>query len=508
MSNFSGFLTYAIMVAVIIGGIVCGSIGEYDDYISDGPLATVVYDTRLCAGDSLTMDLHAGDTVRFLGYDPDRANMRYTVETRSGMRGQLFPWDVDLPLMINEKKYTDTIRHISGRYAVDFAGNAGIDSLSGVGPDGERQDLMHRKIRLAVADAEDYRPNPSPRACRFASRERFELDVLGRGYRFIDSLYAPAVYMLPDGEGFEAKFRTGVFDYASGFFSYPVIKFGRDTIATSISYVPFSRPATAAIARHTPLLTEATDFALTSFLARDSAYDSNPATPGAYALYRLGMSLATVVWLILPLLLSGLTVGLLLFAPPARVIPNWVVAIVTFAVALAVAYYWMLVIIVWDVPWWCLVFMALMCLFSLPLALFLTVGISEPHTRCPNCRNMWTFEELGREYTGTTETLKIVKDPRTREVDAFAVSYDKEWIEETDRYGHVEKSDPAYYLNYNVKLEQDLYRDTYHTHSYRTCERCCVCGRIEHGELEKTEKIGREYAGKSSWYEVRRRELD
>lgn len=494
MSDFSPFISFGLAAIVVVGILFCGSAFEHDDYI-DGPMATVVRDTRLCSGDTLSMPLRTGEKVRILAYEQDKETMMYTVTTESGMRGEIGVWDVDLPLLLNETEHKDTIRDVRGSFATDVARRPTIDSFSGIGSDGERINLLHSKIRPAIANAEDYRINLTTRACRFVSRERFEQTIFGRNHHYIDSVYPPAVYMLPDGDGFRARLRVGIFDSASGFFSYPEIEYGRDTLARAISYVPFSRPATAAIARHTPMLSEVTDLGLTSFLSRDGVYSGIPVMPTFGALYRIGVALAGILWLFLPLALPAMIIGMLECTPPARVLPNSVVSMITVVVALPAFAYWLLMLIVWDAPWWCLLVMLIAIFWAVFISLEITVGIGEPHSRCPDCHHMWSFDEYDRTHERSSDSEKVIIDPAKRKVGSVTLGFEKRWIETTDEYGHVEKTEPNYYRQFRDFYEQDIYRDTYRTHHYRTYLRCSFCGRLEEGTAQHTEQIGHDFAG-------------
>lgn len=507
MMDKGKFTFYLIALAIIAAILVLGSVPELSDYRSEGPIMTVVRNTSLLSGDSLQTPLAQGERVKFLGYNPEYNDMRYLVQTSSGLRGEIMPWDVDLPLVLGDDEPTDTIYNITGSLGEPESGHRYFETLSGTKSDGTEVNAKQIKIKPAIDDARSYRLSKSNHSSRFASRNKFEERIMGRNHRYIDSVYSPMVYMLQTDSGFQARLRIGVFDSENGFYSHPVVQFSSDTLAQAVVYEPYSKSGTASIAKYAPLLSWVSDMPLTSFFARDNLQDSSHASFGARLISKLFMWFMCLCWLIVPLYLAGFLAPFVYLLPFTRKISNSVACVLVALMTAIVSYYWVLVLIAWDASWWVVLLILFIALGGVPFSAEVAVGLTPPHLRCPVCHHVFTIVENKRELSGTTISTRYDKDWFGRTVGTQTLSREKTWTEVTDSYGDTSTEEEHLYETYRKEVEYDVYKNTFQTNRYRTYHHCTVCGHEEEGDCEETRQIGSEPAGTATSYRVGERRV-
>lgn len=456
--------------------------------------------------DSTIVKLHKGDTVSYLGVDDGGVNrpVSFFVQTRDGLRGMLSTYDLGYTMLRKNKPDTMQVTVLGMkkekkadyyRYSIRCSDGtettALLDQIRPILPDSLRKLQLRNKSYY------------------YMTREKFERLYIGQTLGANDSLYRPAVNIYKTKTGWEAYFKhLCLVDTKKGETLWPIVVYNSDKVA--IGYRPFGTNSNNRyIVKYMPLLDKIVDIDLLAKLIEGPFYQNrlyglDNYTPKQHSTLKqvslwqwlqVGVYIAFgLIWiflfhtLIMLLLEAGLYIRHLYYP-----LSDGVLTLLFGLVAFTSTYIWFALATVWGALW----IVSPIILYAGASSYNRSVQYlnTEPHTRCLNCRRMFTNRYLKREF---------VREYEEWGNDSVAVGSHTEkwqsWTEVTTKWsdGRTTTGKENVQNHTRTTTTYNDYKVLYKVREYEISFRCNECGYIEKLIDNEYEELKREYVGQST----------
>lgn len=495
---------FAFLILMMIGGSVFESIRLR----TDGPMMAVTAKGHIfCVfgNDTIMTPVAKGDSVKMLGVYNDGIFMKYLVETDKGIRGWIRPWYVDMPVLTHSKKHNpnDTIWLTNIPKTESKYGHILGWEFYGTLANGEKSsNIYSTDYYPAFKDSHKYilRKNSSS---HFVSREKFERTVIGKGLDVLEKEYGPIMEYIPaDNGGGEVTVNTSVFDKSSGSFYQPVMAIAADSTVSEVR-LGLSNDRNSWIWKFLPLSSQLIDLPATSFFARSSLYDSLMptefcTTPMAKTwnwIKRIAIGLGGLLWLFATPIAVVLFFSIILyFRHVLYPLSDTAVKILTTAVTVVFAYYWIIVTMTWgEYAIWEVLLIALTNMAC--MGMFANLSDEIPHMRCQKCRAMEAMELVDKEFLeseedteDTSRSHKLGSRTRRWQTWTQVTQGNSSWRE--DVKNHYETDTDWRRDHYKEKVRYDRYMLHY---------QCQCCGHKERKRDYVRVVLDRKFQGSSTY---------
>lgn len=346
------------MLLFMIAVVICGSLFERTSLKTDGALLTVKPGAKLVSvfgKDSIVTPLSTGEQVRVLGFTDSGIRMRYLVETSNGLRGHLGPWQVSQPVIPEYHELKgDSVWLENRKMADDLANTDYMPSF-----EGWKEMKLRQNAYLHYISANKFRKKAEGITMTKAEKEFGPITHLARNNK----------------QELTALFSTAVFNPESGRFSQPVIHFGSDSVATTVSMKEASDRNDWLLSL-LPFASHIYDLPLTSWIARTDLYDTfafNKATTSSIEkawiwTKRLTLCLFGLFWLFGTISIPAFFIlWLLEFRRILFPLSDDSVQVVVAVLTGIASYYWMVLLMGWGAPFW-------MVALVIPAAIYMVSG--------------------------------------------------------------------------------------------------------------------------------------
>ncbi len=486
---------------------ICASVFETTGLRTDGPMMAVTANGNIyCVfgNDTIKTPVAKGDSVKMLGVHNDGIFMDYLVETENGIRGWIKPWYVNMPVLPygaksnpNDTIWLTNIPETESKY-----GHITGWEFYGTLANGAKSSNIYKDDYFpAFKDNHKFilRKNNST---HFASKTKFEHSVIGKNLEYLENKYGPIIQYVRTDDGGEISVNTSVFDKSSGSFYQPVITLGPDSTISSVR-LGIANDRNSWIWKYLPFSSQLIDFPLTSFLAQGDLYDSlKPAEMCHSALEktwnwtkRIAIGIGGLLWLfVVPAAIVMFFFILLYFRHILYPLSDSAVKVLTAAVTIVFAYYWIIVTMTWGeyVIW------EVLLISSTYLAcqsMFFNLSDEIPHTRCQKCRAMEAMELVDKDFLESEEKTEDTSSShklgsRTRKWQTWTqvTQGNSSWRENVKN--HYETDTDWRRDHYKEKVRYDRYMLHY---------QCQCCGHKERKRDYVRVVLDKKYQGSSTY---------
>jgi len=477
--------------------------GSRCDLRTDGPLIELDINASMRQrfdNDTITTKLHRGDSVQVIGIDKSSFGQKWLVKTVQGNLGWIDASDLPCikQIVTDGANKGDTVT-VKAKWL-----GSHIYSYVYTDKDGNEKERSTYDFMPAVEWAEDfyYDSNAVAGVC---TQDKFGTKCVGRNFNEINSEFSNPVLVRITPSGFEAMYSWKTFDAATGQMSRPTVTFGKDSVATAVSFGRATDRA-AGWLKKMPLASSIIDCPLTSLMVRASRYIGfdNPMLSTGMKVFIICMIpfylLLLALWMFALQTVPTLLMGWLMIFPPvfAFLKDTWLRALL-FIVALVSCYVWAVMMMAWGMfPFWTLI-IAIVSWYAFAMAT--SILCSYPYIRCPKCHHLYTikFDHEKFEY----DEIKTGEDIVRGQLLGKRTEKWKTWthVTTTTTYGDGSKKTSSYNTNEKThhrdyKTYQFIdYKVTYRLDHYRQYHKCSCCGHIDETTSVTYTELKRERIG-------------
>lgn len=492
------------IVFIAAAALVWNSLMLGDNY--NGPVAKIEAARSLkmyipiAYNDTMWIKVAKGDSLQVLGMQGSQEKSRHAlwVQNSRGDRGFVPIEEMGYELKA-ENKHTDRLETVTvlgfdpsfSRYYCKFA-------------DGTTQKLDHAKVYPQVSDSlKAHCINiEGPRVTM--SADKFRSMVLGKTLEEIERHTYPARLVVCSGDSTAAYFSfTDVIDFdGSRSHTRPVVRFGKDGTATSVSLDVANAKADKHIIRYLPLVKQLVDAATIQNAIRTPFWtpsyfiaDAPPTLP--HKAFIVVIVVFGLMWLWLTPLMPLAVVGALMHTPATfKPVNNLALRVLMMLVTAVSCYVWFVAIQMWGHIWPLLVINVAIAYVSYryiasPLDDFV------PHDRCLQCRSLFAMELVDESFDHEYKEWGTVSQ--------FAQTLNKTrykyrtWTHVTTHYSNGQTAShdenvKTHYGTTTTKLYND-YKVLYNVTVTRQTFKCSKCGKLEYDYLYSRKEIARQHVG-------------
>lgn len=503
-----GFLSIPLIFIIVVVGM---DLLTRHNYSADGPWIGVRQGAKIFSyfgNDTIVTNLAQGDSVRVLGIIDDSNNGRLLVETTSGFRGALYNWWADINYITsNPNLRGDTVRMETPKnmrrtaYGLHYGEKRPKGILV---KNGKSVDIDRYHYYPAIKNFDKYELQERHNFSKLMSLGKLKKLADGLNIAEAEKAVGPMKYIARNSANdIEVRFRTFVFNPEDGKFYYPVITFGKDSVAMASS-LDFATDRGAWLLKYLPLTSVIYDMPLTTFLTRTGVYKESylgsdfEKTGFKKFLGWVGTIFSMILGLIWIFAVAGIPLGIIywiLHYPRILYSLSDMAVLAVMAVLAGVfTYYWIIALMAWGAYWWVA---ALIICASYSLWEFYNIQLEDvvPHTRCQNCRGMDTMyldqEEFLHSEHGT--------ETRTKSTQIGQKTYTtKEWTDVYRGSQKVREENHRRTVDTDTTYRDDDYEEQVRYDNYKLHYKCSVCGHKERGSKRRRHVLSSKFKGSST----------
>jgi hypothetical protein len=208
---------------------------------SDGPELTLENRAILRQkfnNDTISTPLKVGEKVKVLGIERSSYGQKWLVKTQRGDIGWVDASDLSFikQIITDGKDKGDTVT-----IKAEWSGHL-IHKYTYTNDKGNEKDLSTDDFIPVLEGWADYQLTLSP-VTGISTQKKFEHGAIGKSFETINQKYGDPILVHHTRDGFEAQYAWKTFEPTTGMMYRPNITFGKDSLATAIS---FSHPTNRA----------------------------------------------------------------------------------------------------------------------------------------------------------------------------------------------------------------------------------------------------------------------
>ena len=470
---------------------------------SDGPELTLENRAILRQkfnNDTISTPLKVGEKVKVLGIERSSYGQKWLVKTQRGDIGWVDASDLSFikQIITDGKDKGDTVT-IKAKWSGHL-----IHKYTYTNDKGKEKDLSTDDFIPVLEGWADYQLTLSP-VTGISTQKKFEHGAMAKSFETINQKYGDPILVHHTRDGFEAQYAWKTFEPTTGMMYRPNVTFGKDSLATAISFShPTNRAST--LLKIMPLSGTILNSNLVSAIIRTNRYNHTYDFTSSLVKKIFKWVLVVVFafigffWIFggaaLPVLLAG---WLIKYPKVFYPLSDTHLRILMFVLMIVSWYVWSIVMMAWGMFPIFSILMFIVCWYAYSLAK--SSLETKPHCRCPKCRHMYTihFDQEKFEYSERKKGEDIV---RGKLLGKRTSTWEK-WTQVTvteKQGGEVKRTyserrdvqtmardyNTYEYIEYDVDYQLDHYREYYI---------CSNCGYVEEITRTNTKELNRKVSG-------------